>query len=194
MRVYTVADRKLTPVRSPLFHPFREEEFDEYFEDMFLWLPPSAACHPAVTTLPSPLTLSIFPSQCACKMFSSFFPPVLFCFVLSPTMFKRRGRNKPNVYSVTSLFWFCSLSARCRTSSHITVCHTGETRAERKKIMLATVRLPVCLFFHARRHWPGFTDWVFSVKLANSFSKCQQTHTYMQHEPKSASKASVPSL
>lgn len=97
--------QKLTSARSPLFRLSREEEFDEYFEDMFLWLPPpSAACHPAVTTLASPLTLSAFPSQCACEMFPppfSFFPQLYL--VLSSAVFKCRSRNKPNVYPVTSL-------------------------------------------------------------------------------------------
>lgn len=92
--------QKLTSVRSPLFHASREEEFDEYFEDMFLWLPPSAAWHPAVTTLSSPLTLSAFPSLGKC--FPLFFPHLLF--VLSLSVFKCRGRNKANVYRVASLF------------------------------------------------------------------------------------------
>lgn len=111
--------QKLTPVCSPLFHPSREEEFDEYFEDMFLWLPASAACHPAVTTLASLLTLSAFPSQCACKMVPPVFPPLRF--VLSLAVFKCH-RNKPKVYPVTSLFWFCSLSV----ASSATVYNTGE--------------------------------------------------------------------
>lgn len=41
--VYTVLDRKLTLLWFSLLHLSREEEFDEYFEDMFLWLLLSAA-------------------------------------------------------------------------------------------------------------------------------------------------------